>query len=657
LTAQTQPSRFALEALILAALLLGLQGLSVVLQTDRGRGLFVEEGFGQDLTERAGGGLAPSESGLLLDPGQSASRGLVKLRPLSLETGRSYLIVVAAGPGGHLTFEGTDELSGQRVFHRLRQRTVPADYQFGLTLEDESGPGEREFVLWIRNHGAAPLEVSRLELHRLGRAHGFLLASTPWVMMLLAAGFVCRYRRQLLSALREPSRAEDIFFAAAVFVVFLLIFRVAPVDQVMDSRYTTAVSRALVRTGSLALPLDEEPGRYGRLPYQLQRVGNDVRHFYPAAPAILNAPVVAAYMALGISPVDERGEYLPVVEMRILAMLAALQAAALCAVLYLLARRFVDPRWALATVALFGLGTQIFSTISRSYWTHAWATLLLSLGLLMMTSARVRSSRSGMAALATILSWGFFCRPTLALAILGITMVLFRSHRDSRLGWYAATGAAWAGLFLARSMALFGTVLPPYFGVAHYAGELSETSPGWSSYPEAVLGTLLSPSRGLFIYVPLFLWILCMAAVHRRHLGRRDLALCSGIVVIAHWQLVSLSAAWYGGLAFGPRLFSDLVPWFFLLTVLLIQSLASGGRSQRFLMSAWQPVLLTLVLMFSIFVNTRGAFSQDTVRWNPKEIAKTLPDPESGFQPAGIWSWRYPQFLAGLQSPPATEDR
>jgi hypothetical protein len=38
LTAQTQPSRFALEALILAALLLGLQGLSVVLQTDRGRG-------------------------------------------------------------------------------------------------------------------------------------------------------------------------------------------------------------------------------------------------------------------------------------------------------------------------------------------------------------------------------------------------------------------------------------------------------------------------------------------------------------------------------------------------------------------------------------------------------------------------------------------
>jgi hypothetical protein len=574
---------------------------------------------------------------------------------VELEIGRSYLIVASAGPGGHLTFEGTEEISGQRIFHRLRQRTVRGDYQFGLTLEDETEPGQRQLTLWIRNHGAAPLQVPRLELHRLGKAHGLLLGSVPWAMVLLAVGFVWRHWRRLAGALRAPTRAEDAFFAAAVFVVFLLIFRVAPVDQVMDSRYTTTVSRSLVRTGSLALPNDEEPGRYGRLPYQLQRVGGDVRHFYPAAPAILNAPVVAAYMALGISPVDERGEYLPVVEMRILALLAALQAAALCAVLYLLARRFLDPRLSIAMVAVFGLGTQIFSTISRSYWTHAWATLLLSLGLLLATSARVRGSRFGMAALATVLSWGFFCRPTLALAILGVTVVLIRSHRDGRFGWYAATGAAWGALFVARSMALFGSALPPYFGVAHYAGELSETAPGWSNYPEAVLGTLISPSRGLFVYVPLFLWILGMVVAHWRQLERRDLAVCSLAVVVAHWQLVSLSAAWYGGLAFGPRLFSDLVPWFFLLAALLVQQLACDDHSQRFLMSAWQPAVLTIAIMVSIFINSRGAFSQDTVRWNPDEIARTLESPESGFQPAGIWSWRYPQFLAGLQALPVQE--
>ncbi len=648
----SRPSRFALEALLLGALLLGLQGLSVFLQTDAGRSLFIERGFRVDLTRGAGGGLASSSDGLLLEPSQSPSRGLVKLRPLELEIGRSYVVVATVGPGGHLTFEGKDEVSGQRFFHRLRQRSQQTDYQFEITLLDPTGRGGRELVLWIRNHGGSQLSVSRLELLHLYSAHASLLRSLPWIMVLTAVGFVFRYRRQLVAALGQPTAAEDAFFATAIFVLCLLAFRAAPVDQVMDSRYLTTVSRSLVRTGSLALSPDEEPGRYGHLPYQLQRVGDDVYHFYPAAPAILNAPLVAAYMMLGVSSVDDRGEYLPVVEARILAMLAALQAAAFCAVLYLLARRFVDPRLSIAAVAVFALGTQIFSTISRSYWSHAWAALLLSVALLMFSTQRIRNSRVGMVALATVLSWGFFCRPTLAIAILGISALLFWSHQDSRFGWYCAAGAGWAALFTARSLAIFGTVLPPYFGVSHYAGELPGTAPGWPHYPEAVLGTLVSPSRGLFVFVPVFAWILCMVIAHWRDLERQDVAICSLVVITAHWQLVSFSTAWYGGLAFGPRLFSDVIPWFFLLGVLVLRSLSTGGRGERFLQSAWQPVVLTLAIMLSVFVNSRGAFSQDTIRWSPDEVARVTGSDENSFQPAGIWSWRYPQFLAGLQSMP-----
>jgi hypothetical protein len=46
---------------------------------------------------------------------------------------------------------------------------------------------------------------------------------------------------------------------------------------------------------------------------------------------------------------------------------AGLPAAALCAALYLLARRFVAPRLSIGATAVFAFGTQIFSTLSRTY--------------------------------------------------------------------------------------------------------------------------------------------------------------------------------------------------------------------------------------------------------------------------------------------------
>jgi hypothetical protein len=52
-----------------------------------------------------------------------------------------------------------------------------------------------------------------------------------------------------------------------------------------------------------------------------------------------------------------------------------------------------------------------------------------------------------------------------------------------------------------------------------------------------------------------------------------------------------------------------------------------------------------LLLLLSVFINGRGAFSPDTAKWNdyPLNVDK---------RPERLWDWRYPQFAAGLVATP-----
>ncbi len=420
---------------------------------------------------------------------------------------------------------------------------------------------------------------------------------------------------------------RDRLIALLLLVVCALAYHRAPAHQVVDWRYSTAVSHALLHEGRLSLP--RELLHHSK--YQLQEIDGQVYHLFPAAPAVLNVPLLAVYEWLGGSVYGEDGRFDLRAERRVLKVGAALVTAGSVALLFLVARFFLGRGWAVALTLVFAFGTSLLSTASRPYWSHAWAVFFLSLGMLCLLSPASRRPWLRDAVGATALSWAFFCRPPLALSVLALTLFVSAGDRR-RLLPLAAVGGGWAALFVGHSLWVFGQVLPPYFGTAHASSGRLELGYLFSVHGKAALGTLVSPARGLFFYTPILVVILLALAWGWRVLDRpqRRLAKLGLAVVLAQWHLVSSFRAWTGGASFGPRLLTDLLPWFLVFGAMATAAtLARRAAGARVGARVWATAALLMTLA-SVFIHFRGATERLTTRhW-------------------GIWNWRFPPFMFGV---------
>ena len=426
---------------------------------------------------------------------------------------------------------------------------------------------------------------------------------------------------------------HDRLIALLLLVICALAYHRAPAHQVYDWRYVTAVSHSLLHEGRLSLPRE----LLNHSKYRLQEIEGKVYHLFPAAPAVLNVPLLALYEGLGTSIYDETGRFDLSAERRVLRVGAALVTAGTVALLYLVARFFLGAGWAVPLTLVFAFGTSLFSTASRPYWSHAWAVFFLSLGMFCLLAPASRRPWLRDAVGATALSWSFFCRPPLALAVLALALFVVLGRRR-RLLPLALVGGGWAALFVGHSVWVFGQLLPPYFGTAHASSGRLELAYLLRVNSEAALGTLFSPARGLFFFTPILLVILLALVWGWRALDRRQRRLAKlGLgVMLAHWHLVSSFRPWTGGASFGPRLFTDLLPWFLVLGAMAMgATLARAAAGARLGARRWAAVALLMTLA-SLFIHSRGATERLTTRhW-------------------GIWNWRFPPFMLGVIDYPDT---
>jgi surface polysaccharide O-acyltransferase-like enzyme len=153
----------------------------------------------------------------------------------------------------------------------------------------------------------------------------------------------------------------------------------------------------------------------------------------------------------------------------------------------------------------------------------------------------------------------------------------------------------------------------------------------------ALPGHLISPSRGLFIYSPVFLFAICGMFLKKKKNQWKNLdSLLLGIIFF-HWILISLFPMWWGGHSYGPRYFSDLIPYFIYFTVPFIGALFGSEIRKKVV-----PLTCFLVLLFfSFFVHLRGATAQEVYRWNfdPTNI---------DLNPGRVWDCKDIQFLRGI---------
>jgi len=256
----------------------------------------------------------------------------------------------------------------------------------------------------------------------------------------------------------------------------------------------------------------------------------------------------------------------------------------------------------------------------------------------MLLKREQRSSRYDAPIFATLVAWMYFVRPTGAIAVVAIGLLLFSADRGEFLR-FAATGCAWLVSFMTYSWLVFGELLPDYYrqGSALHVR-------GWVV---AFSGCLFSPSRGLFIFVPSIPIVIFIVARHWNTLPARRLALVAGGVIATQLILVASWPIWWGGYSYGPRLFTDLIPWFVLLAILGFRAYLNGvsrtltgkNRSSNRQLVVAMALLLTCV---SIAINGRGALSLQTWLWNERVDIDAHPE--------RVWDLRSPQFLAGIRS-------
>ena len=150
--------------------------------------------------------------------------------------------------------------------------------------------------------------------------------------------------------------------------------------------------------------------------------------------------------------------------------------------------------------------------------------------------------------------------------------------------------------------------------------------------PTGLMGSFLSPARGLFIYFPAALLAFVLVFVSPAN-WRSPLVLLFGTGVVLLAFLNSMWWDWGGGHCFGPRYFTEVEG-----PILLLLGLVFPLKGRMFALAAW---CLALILPYSVFVQFMGTFSPTTIVWN------AVPDDN---EKARLWNFNDNPIFRGIRA-------
>ncbi|HET6845387.1 MAG TPA: hypothetical protein VFH29_01050 [Anaerolineales bacterium] len=444
--------------------------------------------------------------------------------------------------------------------------------------------------------------------------------------------------QRAFSSLNLKTR-EGLIISGLILVTFG-IHVLSPVTTSTDSAWTFHVAASILQEGNVNL--DEYRGLMDLdLDYRLRLINGHVYYYYPAATPLLITPAVVAinqafalkrpydfYTYLATHGPDERTAKLE-------KLIASAFVGLATGLMYLIARRSLETWKAIGIALIFAFATSMWSTASRALWQHGPSALLILVALYVTLAGRSR----GWAAFITglVLAFAYLVRPTnsLSFAFLGLYYLL---NEPRRMWAYAAGAAVVLVPYSADNVINYSNLFPPY------SFQLFERLGTPAQVGEALVGTLVSPNRGLFIFTPLFLFSIygAIRSVAVGGLKRQNLGLYLAAILVSHWIVTSLFEDWGGAWSIGPRYFVEVIPLlvYFLIPVLEGPLLAT---------TTWR-VLFVAAAAFSILVQARGALSPYPFLWNGKPRALVE-------APERKWDWTDLQFLRGLCAADPVEGR
>jgi hypothetical protein len=345
-------------------------------------------------------------------------------------------------------------------------------------------------------------------------------------------------------------------------------------------------------------------GFEGKGTWWFHRVKGHAVSAYPILPGFFNIPAYALARWQGI-PLDSPHRSM-------LSMISASVVTSMSVPFFFLAlSRIVAHRFtAICGSLLYAFGTTAFSVAARGMWQHGPSLLFLTIALWLIT----REDTLPIALAGLPLGFAVFNRPVNMLIVVPLAAVILWRFRRAILPFCAAAAVP-AALMVWYSIYYWGSVTT--FG-QYPSGDLftGRMGPG-------IAGLLVSPSRGLFVFTPLFLFSAVMLVVVLRHPRRDPLLTAMAASILMTLLLYSKWYSWWGGSCFGYRLLTELTPF---LVILLAVGWERFFAARRLL----RPLLIVAAAL-SLYFHLLGAF------YYPSGF-ETVPN-EINAHPERLWSW------------------
>jgi len=537
---------------------------------------------------------------------------------------------VVGRSGQEGSVDRADTVHLEKGFHSIRIRYMQEDGAAKLEVYWEQPGQEREMLARASLFSEKPAETEFL----IGRLLEKLLLVCKFLSLIsVMSGFVMIIsNRHILVAFAN----HCIIIALIFFIVFIGHFWGSRNSTSFDSMWSIPAALSIIREKNV--DLDEyrriiEKEEY----YAVEIVGNHLYPVYPTGTPIIAIPfvyVLDRFLDRGLS--IDLGKVLRDnygtrggIEVCIASVLIALTSI----FIYLIGCLcFNDQKYSILITFIFAFCTSAWSTASRALWQHTSSIFLLAVSLYLIVLAKENPKYEPLMIrlVGILLAFSYVVRPTNSISILLFTTYILIRHRKHFLPY-----CLWSLIvvipFLLFNFSVYHSPLSTYYLPQHQFNANLH-------FGEALAGNLFSPSRGLFIFSPVLLFSIygILMKVRNRQMEILDYFILA--IMLLHWVTISTFPTWWAGHSYGPRYFSDIIPYFIYFLIPVVSKIPTLTGIRK----AGVTFLLFCSVLISFFIHFRGATDWEVYAWNSDPVNV---DVES----SRVWDWRDIQFLRGIK--------
>jgi len=360
--------------------------------------------------------------------------------------------------------------------------------------------------------------------------------------------------------------------------IFLLVFVVYILSFIFV--YTTGVNKVLIQSedtvSSIVLPLAilkdhtfyldkyyllmqknyPQPDG-GDEPYYLKKVDKHYLSFFPVVAPILSLPVFSLVYVFKLP-----------INFEVLGILGKISAMIMVSlsVVYMykiLLQLDSGKKWALRLTLIYAFATNVFAHSSQSLWHNPATHLLLNMGIYFFLKISDSCSKVYIFIAGMLLSLSVVNRPTNAVIVGLLSLYFLFKYKFKHFGYFI--------IAVLIPLVLYYIYNNHYFISFENQGYITQFIRNMTArFPESLLGSLFSPSKGIFIYTPIFFFSIIGLILSIK--AKNWFYITIGTIIVLYILILSKWNHWYGGYSFGYRMFVDLIPLFIILLVPYIKS-------------------------------------------------------------------------------------